>query len=211
VLAAGLAVNLSGASWFAVAAVLVCMAAWRGHKVFIPVFAALLVAQIVVLPNLPRENDVAHFKSLALYDGGGTINRRYPEWQAAYDMTLNHQWLGVGMGNYQKHIGQYYSSFARPTGPTEPDIQNLYLVLAASAGFPALLLFIVLLSGALRDARRGAAHGAAGLGLGAGGAILAFAVTAVWHPLLVRGIGLPLVFVLALARLSAQEKKPDGN
>ena len=204
VLAAGMLVNLSGASYFAVMGVLACMAARRGHKVFIPVAACLLVMQMCVLPKLPRENDVVHFSSLALYDEEGLVSRRYPEWQAAYDMTLNHPWLGVGMGNYQKQVGQFYGSIPRRTGPAEPDTQNLYLVLAASAGLPALLLFVVFLSGAARKARSVAAHATglcAGLGLGAGGAILAFAFTAVWHPLLVRGIGLPLVFVLALAQV----------
>ena len=206
----GALVNLSGASYFIVGGVLACMAARRGHKVFIPVAACLLLAQIDVLPNLPRGNDIAHFKSVAVYDEEGQVEKRYPEWQAAYDMTLNHPWLGVGMGNYQKQVGQYFGNFSRPTGPTEPDIQNLYLVLAGSAGFPVVLLFIVLLSGAIRSARSAAAHGTglnAGLGIGAGGAILAFALTAVWHPLLVRGIGLPLVFVLALAQTLATGEK----
>jgi len=214
VLAAGLLVNLSGASYFAAAGVLACMAARRGHKVFIPVAVCLLAVQMFVLPNLPRVNDMVHFRSLALYDDEGRVERRYPDWQAAYDMTLNHPWLGVGMGNYQKRVGQYYNSIPRQTGPSEADIQNLYLVLAASAGLPALLLFVVFLSGAVRQARSAAAHGTglrAGLGLGASGALVAFAFTAVWHPLLVRGIGLPLVFVLALAQVLATRESGISN
>jgi len=222
VLAGGFLVNLSGASYFVVAGVLVCMAAryetnvaptafrfmgWtymptcRVPLLFIPVVVCLLIVQIHVLPNLPRENDIEHFRSLALYDVEGNVEKRYPEWQAAYSMAITHPWLGVGLGNYQKQVGQYYDSIPRRTGPTEPDIQNLYLVLLASAGFPALLLFITVLSGALRNARRAAAHGTGWLGLGVGGALLAFAFTAVWHPLLVRGIGLPLAFVLALSHV----------
>jgi len=150
---------------------------------------------------------VVHFRSLALYDDKGTVEKRYPEWQAAYNTVLTHPWLGVGMGNYQKRVGQFYDNVPQRTGPAEPDIQNLYLVLAASAGFPTLVLFIVFLAGAIRNARRAAAHGAGmqvALGLGVGGALVAFAFTAVWHPLLVRGVGLPLVFVLALAQVLAE-------
>jgi len=194
--------------------------AWAGycHKVFFGfVVACLLVAQVYVLPNLPRENDVVHFRSLALYDDKGTVEKRYPEWQAAYNTVLTHPWLGVGMGNYQKRVGQFYDNVPQRTGANEPDIQNLYLVLAASAGFPALVLFIVFLTGAIRNARRAAAHGSgmqAALGLGVGGALIAFAFTAVWHPLLVRGVGLPLVFVLALAQVLADtsgKKKEDTH
>lgn len=202
-LLAGFTVNLSGASYFAVAIVIACLAAARGPKLFIPVAALLLAWQAFVLPRLPRENDLAHFQSVALYDANGTVERRYPDWQAAYSMTLTHPWLGVGLGNYQKHVGQYYDNIPRQTGPSEPDIQNLYLVLAASAGWPALLAFLALLACACRAAHTaGSSAGStlrASLAQGAAGSLAAFAFTAVWHPLLVRGIGLPLVFMVALA------------
>ncbi len=196
-LVAGLTVNLSGASYFAVAGVLLCMAATRGPRLFIPVAASLLVWQILVLPQLPRENDLAHFQSVALYDGTGAAERRYPDWQAAYSMTLTHPWLGVGLGNYQKHIGQYYDNIPRQTGPSEPDIQNLYLVLAASAGVPALFAVLAMLSVALQ--KLSALPHRTALALGLAGSLGAFGLVAVWHPLLVRGIGLPLVFLLTLA------------
>jgi O-antigen ligase len=207
-LAAGLAVNLSGASYFAVALVLLCMAAAKGARWFLPVAACLLLWQNAVLPRLPRENDIVHYRSVALYDEGGEPERRYPEWQASYSMTLTHPWTGVGLGNYQKHIGQYYAQVPRRTGPAEPDTQNLYLVLASSLGLPGLLAFLAVLAYAASAALRGAAGAAPEdrrwQAWGVAGALGAFAITAVWHPLLVRGIGLPLVFLLALARSVGQ-------
>jgi len=211
---AGLTVTLSGAAYIAVAGAVVCLAALRGPRFFVPAVAALVAWQAFVLPRLPRENDLAHFQSVALYDGAGNVERRYPDWQAAYSMALTHPWLGVGPGSYQKHIGQYYDNVPRQTGPSEPDIQNLYAVLAASCGLPALCAFLALLGVAVRDAARAGlasadrARGA--LALGTAGALGAFAVAAVWHPLLVRGIGLPLVFLLALARCLGQPEKDDG-
>lgn len=208
----GLTVDLSGASYFALFGAVLCLASTQGPKLFIPVAALLLAWQAAVLKRLPRENDLAHFQSVALYDGSGTVERRYPEWQAAYSMALTHPWLGVGLGNYQKHVGQYYDNVPRQTGPAEPDIQNLYLVLAASAGLPALFAFLAMLATAAQQARRsGFARGttpSAALSWGVAGSLGAFAVTAVWHPLLVRGIGLPLVFLLALAHHLAQ---PEGS
>jgi len=214
-LVAGLTVNLSGAAFFAVAGVIACMAATRGFKLFIPVVAFLLVWQAFVLPRLPRDNDLAHFQSLALYNGAGNVERRYPDWQAAYSMALTHPWLGVGLGNYQKNVGQYYDNVPRQTGPSEPDIQNLYLVLAASAGLPALLAFLALLTGAELAARTASnallsSSFNTSLAQGVAGSISAFAVMVVWHPLLVRGIGLPLVFLIALAYHLAQAKDVHG-
>lgn len=214
-LAAGMAVNLSAASYFAVALVLLCMAAAKGARWFLPAAAGLLLWQNAVLPRLPRKNDITHYRSVALYDDSGEPERRYPEWQAAYSMALTHPWLGVGPGNYQKRIGQYYAQIPRRTGPAEPDTQNLYLVLAASLGLPGLLGFLAMLAYAVTKAARGAAGNVAGerqwLAWGAAGALGAFALTAVWHPLLVRGLGLPLAFVLALARSIGQLEAMDGK
>jgi len=211
---AGMTVNLSGASALAVAAVVACTAAVRGVKLFAPVAAFLLAWQAFVLPHLPRENDLVHFQSVALYNASGSVERRYPDWQAAYSMALTHPWFGVGLGNYQKNVGQYYDNVPRQTGPSEPDIQNLYLVLAASAGAPALLAFLAMLACAAHAATRAAAALQTGfrapLAHGVAAALCAFSATAVWHPLLVRGIGLPLVFVIALAYHLAQEKDSHG-
>lgn len=207
-LAAGLAVNLSGASYFAVAGVILCMAAVRGARWFVPAAAALLLWQAAVLPRLPRVNDLAHFQSVALYGETGAAERRYPAWQAAYGMVLTNPWLGVGLGNYQKHVGQYYDVVPRETGPSEPDIQNLYLVLAASCGLPGLFAFLAVLAHGVASAVRSA--GRSPVAWGVAGSLCAFAATAVWHPLLVRGIGLPFVFLLVLARYLGQSEKHDG-
>ncbi|HPB10167.1 MAG TPA: O-antigen ligase family protein [Kiritimatiellia bacterium] len=203
-LLAGLALTLSGAAYWAVVIAVAALAAARGVRTFIPVAAALVLWQTAVLPRLPRENDLCHFESVALYDSAGQPARRYPEWQAAASMILTHPWLGVGPGNYQRQVGPFYGQVPNATGPAEPDIQNLYLVLGATCGLPALLAFWALLATAAATAHRTGRPGAAA-------ALAAFAAAAVWHPLLVRGLGLPLVFVLALARHPLQEKASDGT
>ncbi len=199
----GLTVILSGAAYLAVVIAVAALAAARGAKVFIPVMLALVLWQACVLPKLPRENDLCHFESVALYDSAGQPTRRYPEWQAAASLILTHPWLGVGPGNYQRQVGPFYGQVPNATGPAEPDIQNLYLVLGATCGLPALLAFAALLTTAIAAAQKAGRKGVAA-------ALAAFALTCVWHPLLVRGLGLPLVFVLALAHHPQQEKVPDG-
>jgi len=104
-------------------------------------------------------------------------------------------------------VGQYYDNIPRQTGPSEPDIQNLYLVLAASAGIPALLAFIAMLAVAVQAACTSPHRSASTLGVA--GALCAFGLVAVWHPLLVRGIGLPLSFLLAWAHRQAEPLPAD--
>lgn len=190
----GLTVVLSGAAYWALALTLTILAARRGLRWLLPTLLLLTLWQCEVLPRLPRENDLRHYSSVALYSGAGTPTRRYPEWQAAYNMIVTRPWLGVGLGNYQKQVGQYYAQIPNATGPNEPDTQNLFLVMAAAAGVPTLLALVVLLVGGVVSAARSGKPGVAG-------ALAAFSATAIWHPLIVRGIGLPLVFVLVLAQM----------
>jgi O-antigen ligase len=204
---AGLSVCLSGPALLAIALVLLALAARRGAPWLMGTGVVLMVGFTLLLPRMPRANDYEAFSSMALYDTDGQPTRRYPEWQAAAVMALERPWVGQGPGNYQKRIGPFYGVVPNATGPAEPDIQNLYLVLAATAGLPACFAFLLMLWGGIADAAQGsgarddtASCAVPGLGAGLAGALGAFALTAVWHPLLVRGIGLPLALLLAAAR-----------
>ncbi len=202
VILAVLSLTLTGPCYWAIAAAIAALAALQGIRWFIPAAALLILWQAQVLPNLPRENDILHFESAALYEPDGTPARRYPEWQAAANMLLEHPWTGCGPGIYQEEIGPYYGTIPNATGPAEPDIQNLYLVVASSCGIPALLALITLFTTAIATALR---HKHPGPAL----ALAAFAAASIWHPLLVRGIGIPLAFVLALAHLPAHQQVKD--
>ena len=203
----GLSVCLSGAALLAIVLALLALAARRGAGWLAGTGLILMAGYALVLPRMPRGNDVEAFASMALYDQAGQPTRRYPEWQAATVMALERPWVGQGIGGYQKQIGPFYGVVPNATGPAEPDIQNLYLVLAASAGLPAVLAFLLMLWNGMADAgtdgraRVGAGDEVLpGFGAGLAGALGAFALTAVWHPLLVRGIGLPLALLLAATR-----------
>ena len=148
--------------------------------------------------------------SIAIYDSDGEPTRRYPEWDAAGLASVTFPFVGVGTGQYQNHIGQFYSG-PDATGPSEPDTQNLFLVLLVSMGLPALMLFIGTLLEGVRGGLRGYIAGGSalqrGIGLGATGALFAFGINAIWAPLLVRGIGIPLVCVLMLAVTSCAKSR----
>ncbi len=210
-LLAGFTVMLSGPAWLAAALACTALATARGPARGAAVCALLLGGYLWLLPLLPRANDRELFASMALYDEIGRPTRRYPEWQAAAAMTFDHPWLGCGLGSYQRHIGRYYGAVPNPPGPAEPDIQNLYLVLSSSAGIPACLAFLAMLGSAAataagRENRRGQ-DAPPGTGAGTAAALAAFTLAAAWHPLLVRGIGLPLALLLAAARWNGEDDR----
>lgn len=222
----GLAVDLSAASCWAVLGVTLLIAATRNWRVFALAGLAVMLWLTLVSPRIgafrvagigePQTNEQVLFQSAAIYAPDGHAERRYPGWQAAGEMILTSPWFGVGIGNYQRNVGLYTGNKPSFTGPSEPDIQNLYLVIGASMGLPALMGFLALLL--IPTLRVGGAAARVsgwqqGLYYGVMGGLSAFAITAVWHPLLERGIGLHLVLLLVLARQLAAwaEVPPDAR
>ncbi len=222
----GLLVDLSAASLGAVLAVMVLLAATRGWRTFVVAMLAATFWVAVVTDHLGAFKDPGTgvrqtsqqvlFRSIELYAPDGQPERRYPQWQSAVEMMLTHPWLGEGIGNYQRQVEQYTGTKPIPTGPSEPDIQNLYLVIGSTLGLPALFGFLALLlmpaflAGAAAPRH---AHWRKGFVFGVAGGIAAFAITACWHPLLVRGIGLHLVLLLVVARLLSEwsTDQPPGT
>ena len=219
---AGLMTIFSGAALAIVAAVMSATAFHRCRILGVATALVLLGAFFLVAPELPRDNFTAAVQSVELYhsDSGsvrysdeengvltweaGEPTRRYPEWQAALTMSFEHPMVGMGPGSYQRNIGPFYDVVPRATGPNEPDTQNLYLVIASTMGYPALFAFLAILYAAWntgRDKEADAFQRAAAAG------IAAFSLAAIWHPLLVRGLGIPLVFLLAIARRHCQSNQ----
>jgi O-antigen ligase len=200
---AGSVVLLSGGALMGIILGLAIVAMLRGRIAFAGLAAILLLAIFLIAPHLPRDNATLLRESVQLFDDDGNVTRRYTEWQAAATMTQDNPLLGVGAGNYQDNVGMYYGVLPDPVGPTEPDTQNLYIVTASSIGLFGLAALIGLLCHSVASAIRNYASARSGFerGLQAGliGSILAFAIAAIWSPLLVRGISIPLAFILVLA------------
>lgn len=216
VVLAGLVTTLSGGSLVAIMIALLALAIMRHVTVFIACAAVLCTGIVFVLPELPRMNNDILFESIALYPNGYDVGTRYTEWQAAVVMTEENPLLGVGIGNYQANIGQYYGTLPSPAVKLEDDSQNMYLVIASTMGLPGLALFIAILAGHARAALqlyfRSNDPLQQGLCLGLAGALFAFALNCLWTPLLVRGIGVPLAFLLALiAAMGAPVASPAGK
>lgn len=207
----GAVICLTAGAWLGILISLALIGLSRGRLVAIALVALVLAIMLAATSFLPRDNLSEIGTSIAMYNERGQPVKRYPEWQAATKLVKANAILGVGLGNYQRHIGQYYGQVPSGAHKTKPDSQNLYLVLAATAGVPAVFLFALgllqLIWITMRTPLHTPDHETITL-LAAGSGLLAFAIAAIWSPLLVRGIGIPLAFLLAEAARSLQSGKP---
>ncbi|MDQ2730963.1 MAG: hypothetical protein M3Y56_04835, partial [Armatimonadota bacterium] len=160
---------------------------------------------------------------------GLSIKKEYEEWVAGIYMASEHLWLGVGPGQYQLNVGQYYGSNPNSAIRLEPDSNNLYTVYGASLGLAGLIALLQLvlsgLSSSWRTARNAAVDSQVplaetsdlmawwstpeGRALAAGvcGAFTAFLVINMFSALLVRGTGIIFAFLLALAATMPMKNK----
>lgn len=197
----GLCTNLSGASVLAIFVAFLVISMLRGVTFFVITVILMLVLFTFLMPSLPRANTTILHDSIALYDNSGEITSRYPEWQAGVTMTQVHPIFGVGPGHYQDNIGRYYGVLLDRTGPSEPDTQNLYIVLASSCGllcaacFIGIMIFFIFSAGRCFFITDDKFY--KGIAVGCVGAIVAYAINCIWSPLLVRGIGIPFVTIMA--------------
>jgi O-antigen ligase len=150
-----------------------------------------------------------------------TVNTRYIGWHASWRLIRSNRFsgfLGRGPGSFNKAVNQYYDAggpLAKPSAEgrggaadtyaltsDEPDSFNQYLVYAAELGLLGLFLFLCVIQDAL--GRAVAALGSTdprirGLALGVVGAVTGALLVAVFHPIVVRGLGVVLVFILSAA------------
>lgn len=210
-----LLITLSGGALLAITLTLAVLCAIRGKPAFIAFSTIFIIIMVLILPRLPRHNDVVLDQSIRLFNDNNEVSLRYTQWQAAMVMISEHPWLGVGMGNYQENIGGYFGILPRPTGVVEHDSENLYLVLASSIGLPGLAAFLGMLLTfgimAIRQFFTPAYPHDRGLALGLLGSILSFAICGIWHPLLVRGLGIPLTIMFAMAFLLVQSSTSSST
>lgn len=213
--AAGSAVALAGGTLIALAVGFIGAALARGRLAFTAVLVALALGAGFALPSLPRDNVATAAESIDLFNAEGTISPRITEWHAAWNMWKEQPLLGVGIGNYQLNIGRYYGYVERPNrNVTEPDSHNLYLVIGSTVGLLGLLAYLGLLLDAIGRAARAPAGDAFARALGVGicWGLVAFMLNGIWAGLVVRGLGLPLAFVLALAgSLAAPGRAAPGR
>jgi O-antigen ligase len=131
------------------------------------------------------------------------IKKRWLEWQPALTMMSDNFLLGVGTGNYQQHIGEgAYYWYLPNAKKTEPDTNNLYLVIGSSMGFVGLVALLAWLGGfwrmAERSWERARDHWSMGVCWGLLGSVYAIMAVNIFSSLFVRGTSLVWVLLLAM-------------
>lgn len=105
-----------------------------------------LAAAIVVL-CMAAAGTVIAVRPQLLQPATRSFQVRIDYWRATLRMIADRPWWGVGPGNF----GDFYTRYSLPAAWEEiKDPHNFALELAASAGLPALLLFLVVLVGFAR-------------------------------------------------------------
>ncbi len=191
--------------------------------------AAVVVAVALAVMLVPKNHDAAIVELLdpaeqepvyKTLDHDYIVKKRWLEWKPALNMLADNFAIGVGVGNYQLNIGssEFYG-FLPNVKKSEPDTNNLYLVVAGTMGFTGLVCLIAYIGGFLRRAAglwsQVDGHAAAGLAVGLFGSVLALALTNVFTSLFVRGTGLVWALVFALvvvvSRQAHGERAPSDE
>ncbi|HUY34164.1 MAG TPA: O-antigen ligase family protein [Pirellulales bacterium] len=150
----------SRSAWLATAMGLTCVAVWTvsslrrqsaagvGRKavlVGVAVVAALvgLVAATFAAGALDRQVATEALKSLGY---------RWEYWRASWAMIEDHFWLGCGAGNFQ----DFYTQYKLPeASEVVADPHNFLFEVWATAGTPALVGLLLVVAGAICQARKG--------------------------------------------------------
>lgn len=140
---------------------------------------------------------------------GPLVKKRWIEWLPALNMLGDRFVFGVGAGNYQLGIGQYYG-YLPNVKKTEPDTNNLYLVTAGSMGFAGLICLVAFLGYFWRLAGNLWMHGQGpwdrALACGLYGACLALLTVNLFTSVFVRGTALAWALIIGLIMARAHER-----
>ncbi len=232
---APMAVMLAGGPFIALLVGIGVLVALRKFSALPIYLAGAFVLILLVLPSLKHNNLDILTDSVFMYNEQGKteghrVLKRYLEWQAAlksldpaqppYTTRLDYTrkvLLGHGIGVYKNHIERFWGAMPTPIEDIiEPDTQNQYVVLAVSSGFPAALAFVWMLVTFARRAGLGLAGPATqakpldkALLVGVLAGLVSVAIAANFALVIVRGVGLILVCLGAMA--AAQSTASSGK
>lgn len=151
------------------------------HLAFFALFVALAAVPFLPSNYVDRISTITDIES----DESGSAQARWGDTIAGIEYVIFHPIVGAG-------LGQDVLALNEVRGPTWTVVHNVYLQYAVDLGIPGLVLFVMLLRGAMRSARyaqytaqerggpdaKGLFHLAEGIRI----SLIAFAVAALFHP-----------------------------
>ena len=103
----------------------------------------ILAAAVVVFGLLAAAIAAGVWDRLVVTETPKSLLYRFQYWEATAAMIADHPWFGCGPGNFQ----HYYTAYKLPEASESiADPHNLFFEVAATAGLPALLVFVALLA-----------------------------------------------------------------
>jgi tetratricopeptide (TPR) repeat protein len=103
----------------------------------------ILAAAGVVFGLLAAALTAGVWDRLVLTETPKSLLYRFQYWEATAAMIADYPWLGSGPGNFQ----HYYAAYKLPEASESiADPHNLFFEVAATAGLPAVLVFVALLA-----------------------------------------------------------------
>ncbi|PQV62999.1 hypothetical protein B1R32_11741 [Abditibacterium utsteinense] len=204
---------------FAAAAIgLVFVVLARRGNVRLKAFRLCLVAALAVLTlglwRAPSALVPFRADSVRLSSEKQRVKKQFIEWQAALGWSVPRERAfatGVGPGNYQLNIGPLYNSLPNEE-KMPPDSNNLYLVQGVSVGILGLGALLWVLGHFWALAWRAAKKFPDDwLGAGVVGALSSWLFVNTFHALIVRGAGLVLAFLFALAVIASHGEKSEAG
>jgi hypothetical protein len=165
----------------------------------------VVLSLIFVLALWPKQQvlNVYRFQTWQVPSETQAVKKQYIEWYVAVRRTIDPRMhafaTGIGAGNYQFSIGSYYARLPNEE-KMPPGSNNLYLVLADDIGILGLASLLWMLGYFFKRAYEATRLNRNDwLGAGVIGLLISFLFVNNFHALIVRGIGLVLVFAFSLA------------
>ena len=172
----------------------------------------LMAKQGALAHKIGTGEPISHADLINEQDTSWKWQQRYMEWQASLNMMRRSPLFGVGAGCYQRNVNRFYDMPKYPLNLLEPDTLSGYMIWGASAGIPFLVIvFCMFLSAAWAASRAFyLRHDSAGRGLAAGilGSLASLAVVGVFSNPFVRGVGVTVALILALAQVVRMDAAP---
>ena len=173
--------------------------------------AFVVAFALVALISWRGQGKLSPFREpyLQLVDDTKNVKKQFIEWQVATRFNTPRERVfatGYGPGNYQLNIGPLYGYDSIPNEKKmPPDSNNLWLVQAMSIGVLGLGALVWVIAHFWMLAWRAARLNKTDwLGAGVVGSLSAWIFVNFFHALVVRGAGLVLAFVFALAVIASQ-------